>query len=126
MIQTEDFTVLIILNLPHPPTEITNHSISGAISKVLPRNSCFSNDIIVIDKVFHHSGTFKEGTMGEVIHTSRIRIVREKGPTRKAVIEGFNEPIYYGVHGGIKKFYKVEPEEEHAATLDHIVAATAG
>ena len=44
--------------------------------------------------------------MGEVVHTSRIKIVREKGPTRKAIIEGFNEPVYYGVHGGIKKFYK--------------------
>jgi len=42
------------------------------------------------------------------------------------MIEGFNEPVHYGVHGGIKKFYKVEPEKEHAATLDHIVAATAG
>jgi hypothetical protein len=41
------------------------------------------------------------------------------------VIEGFSEPVYYGVHGGIKKFYRVEPDEEHAATLDHIVAATA-
>ncbi len=66
-----------------------------------------------------------EAIMGEVVHTSRIKIVREKGPTRRAVIEGFNEPIYYGVHGGIKRFYKIEPEEEHAATLDHIVAATA-
>ena len=65
-------------------------------------------------------------TMGEIIHTSRIRIVREKGPTRRAMIEGFDEPVYYGVHGGIKRFYKVEPEKEHAATLDHIVAATAG
>jgi hypothetical protein len=64
--------------------------------------------------------------MGEVVHTSRIKIVRETGPTRKAMIEGFSEPIYYGVHGGIKKFYKVEPETEHAATLDHIIAATAG
>ena len=64
--------------------------------------------------------------MGEVIHTSRIKIVREKGPTRRAVIEGFPEPIYYGVHGEIKKFYQVEPEEEHPATLDHIIAATAG
>ena len=26
--------------------------------------------------------------MGEIVHTSRIRIVREKGPTRRA-IEGF-------------------------------------
>jgi len=52
--------------------------------------------------------------MGEIVHTSRIKIVREKGPTPRAMIEGFSEPIYYGVHGGIKKFYKVEPEKEHA------------
>ena len=60
--------------------------------------------------------------MGDVVHTSRITITRENGPTRKAVIEGFCEPIYYGVHGGIKKFYRVE----HAATLDHIVGAVGG
>jgi hypothetical protein len=64
--------------------------------------------------------------MGQIVHTSRIQITREKGPTRKALIEGFAEPVYYGVHGGIKHFYKVEPEKEHAATLDHIVGAVAG
>lgn len=64
--------------------------------------------------------------MGNVVHTSRIVITRVKGPTRKAMIEGFAEPVYYGVHGGIKTFYKVEPEEEHAATLDHIVGAVGG
>jgi hypothetical protein len=53
-------------------------------------------------------------------------ITREKGPTRRAQIEGFNEPVFYGVHGGIKDFYKVETEEEHAATLDHIVGADGG
>jgi hypothetical protein len=63
--------------------------------------------------------------MGEIVHTSRIKIVREEDPTRRAMIEEFNEPIYDGVHGGIKRFYKIEPEKEHAATLDHIVAATA-
>ncbi|MBP1718915.1 MAG: hypothetical protein H6Q43_2353, partial [Deltaproteobacteria bacterium] len=26
--------------------------------------------------------------MGEVVHMSRIKIVREKGPTRRAMIEG--------------------------------------
>jgi hypothetical protein len=52
--------------------------------------------------------------MGEVVHTSRIQITREKGPVRKAFIEGFSQPVYYGMHGGIKRFYKVEPEEEHA------------
>jgi hypothetical protein len=61
-----------------------------------------------------------------VVHTSHITITREAGPTRKAVIEGFSEPVFYGVHGGIKKFYQVDPEEEHAATLDHIVGAVGG
>jgi hypothetical protein len=64
--------------------------------------------------------------MGEIVHRSRITIIREHGPTRKAEIEGFKEPVYYGIHGGIKNFYKIEPEEEHAATLDHIVGAVGG
>ncbi len=72
------------------------------------------------------SQTTKEKNVGEVLHTSRIRIVREAGPTRRAMIEGFDEPVYYGVHGGIKRFYNVEPTKEYPATLDHIVAATAG
>ena len=64
--------------------------------------------------------------MGDLIHISRARIVREKGPERRAFIEGFAEPVRYGVHGGIKKFYGVEPDEDLPATLDHIVAAVAG
>ena len=64
--------------------------------------------------------------MSEIMHTSRITITVEEGPTRKAMIEGFSEPIYYGVHGGIKKFYGLEPKEEHAATLDHIIGAVGG
>ena len=70
-----------------------------------------------------NAGGGKGRSMGTIVHTSRISIVREKGPTRIARIEGFPEPVYYGVHGGIKNFYKVEPEKEHAATLDHIVGA---
>ena len=64
--------------------------------------------------------------MGKLVHTSKITITRVKGPIRKALIEGFEEPVFYGLHGGIKQFYKVEPEEEHAATLDHIVGAVGG
>ena len=63
--------------------------------------------------------------MAEVIHTSRIEISRDRGPIRIAHIEGFSDPVYYGVHGGIQKFYQVNPIEEHAATLDHIVGAVA-
>lgn len=64
--------------------------------------------------------------MGAIIHQSAITITRVKGPTRKAVIKGFDQPVYYGVHGGIKGFYKIDPEEEHAATLDHLVGAVGG
>ncbi len=64
--------------------------------------------------------------MGNIVHQSEITITRENGPTRKALIKGFADPVYYGVHGGIKKFYNIDPEEEHAATLDHIVGAVGG
>jgi hypothetical protein len=64
--------------------------------------------------------------MGNVVHTSYITITRDKGPTRIAEIKGFAEPVFYGVHGGIKDFYNVDPEREHAATLDHIVGAVGG
>jgi len=63
--------------------------------------------------------------MGELIHTSHIRLERVKGPIRHAYIENFAEPVRYGVHGGIKKFYGVEPDEELPATLDHMIAAIA-
>lgn len=67
----------------------------------------------------------RENRMSEIVHTSRSKIVRKDGPTRKAVIEGFPGEVHYGVHGGIKNFYKIEPKEEHPATLDHMVSAIA-
>ncbi|MAF33765.1 MAG: hypothetical protein CL941_07435 [Desulfobacter sp.] len=76
--------------------------------------------------LYQHQQKKGDIQMGQVVHQSQITITREKGPTRKAEIKGFGEPVFYGVHGGIKKFYQVEPEEEHAATLDHIVGAVGG
>ena len=64
--------------------------------------------------------------MGEVIHVSHIKIVKDKGPLRRAYIENFPEPVRYGLHGGIKKFYGVEPPEDLPATIDHVVAAVGG
>jgi hypothetical protein len=61
-----------------------------------------------------------------LIHVSRIRIEKEKGPVRRAYIEALPEPVRYELHGGIKKFYGVEPEEELPTTLDHMIAAVAG
>jgi len=65
--------------------------------------------------------------MGEIIHQSEVTITREKGTVRKAVIKGVDEPIYCGMHGDMKNFYNVKSdEEEHAATLDHVISAVAG
>ncbi|MFQ5801670.1 MAG: hypothetical protein ACE5JQ_02090 [Candidatus Methylomirabilales bacterium] len=64
--------------------------------------------------------------MGDLIHTSKIKIFKDKGPVRRGYIEPFTEPVRYGVHGDIKKFYGVEPEEELPTTLDHVIAAVAG
>jgi len=64
--------------------------------------------------------------MGELIHTSKTKIFKDKGPVRRAYIESFTEPVRYGIHGGIKKFYGVEPEEDLPTTLDHVIAAVAG
>ena len=64
--------------------------------------------------------------MGQLVHTSHVRVEKIKGPIRHAYIENFRDPIRFGVHGGIKKFYGLEPEEEWPATLDHMIAAIAG
>jgi len=63
-----------------------------------------------------------------IIHTSKAKIIKESGKAMKTgFFEAFpNDPIPYGVHGGIKNFYKVEPEVERPATLDHLVASVAG
>lgn len=66
--------------------------------------------------------------MTEPIALTKIKIIQEDTPNkiRKAYIEGFSDPFYFGVHGGVKEFYGVEPEKEYPSTLDHIVAAAGG
>ena len=65
--------------------------------------------------------------MSEVVHTSHVRIAQDVPPTRRAFIEDFEEPFYYGIHGGIAKFYGADPKGAgYPATLDHIIAAVAG
>ncbi|HJP14095.1 MAG TPA: hypothetical protein QF533_07095 [Nitrospinota bacterium] len=66
--------------------------------------------------------------MGEVVHVTKARVVKEPGKGMKtAYLEAFpEEAIPYGIHGGIMNYYKAKPEVERPATLDHIVAAVAG
>jgi hypothetical protein len=66
-----------------------------------------------------------------VVHTSRIRIAKHQGPHRTAQIEGFPEPLNFGIHGGIRNFYQDKygrelSGPEYPATLDHMIAGIAG
>ena len=67
--------------------------------------------------------------MSEVAYTSKVHIERVKGPLRVARLPGESQPVTFSVHGAIAEHYKVDPATltgSHAATLDYVVAATAG
>ncbi len=66
--------------------------------------------------------------MSEVVYRSRVRIEREKGPLRLAFVPGEREPIRFGLHGALAEHYGIAPGqfEEHATTLDYVVAAAGG
>jgi len=67
--------------------------------------------------------------MSLVVYTSRIHLVRERGPLRTAVLPGEAQPVRFSAHGAIAEHYKVDPAtlgESHAATIDYVIAATAG
>ncbi len=64
--------------------------------------------------------------MGELVHTARIKIVQRQRPLREARVEGFQEPLRFGVHGGYAAFYKMQPAEPLPTTVDHLIAALAG
>ncbi len=67
--------------------------------------------------------------MSEVTYISKSRIERKLGPLRIAYLPGESQPVYFSVHGAIAEHYKVDPSkltESHAATIDYVIAATAG
>ena len=67
--------------------------------------------------------------MSDVAYTSTIRIERRKGPLRIAYLPGESQPVTFSVHGAIAEHYKIDPAtltEPHAATIDYVIAATAG
>jgi hypothetical protein len=67
--------------------------------------------------------------MSTVAYTSRVRIERRLGPLRVAYLPGETQPVTFSVHGAIAEHYKVDPArltESHAATIDYVIAATAG
>ena len=67
--------------------------------------------------------------MPDIVYTSHVTIERVKGPLRIARLPGEPQPVAFSAHGAIAEHYKVDPAalgEPHAATLDYVIAATAG
>lgn len=67
--------------------------------------------------------------MSAVAYASKIRLERRKGPLRSAHLPGEAQPVTFSVHSAIAEHYKIDPSsltESHAATIDHVIAATAG
>jgi hypothetical protein len=67
--------------------------------------------------------------MGDVAYTSKVRLERRKGPLRIAYLPGEAQPVIFSVHGAIAEHYRIDPAsltESHAATIDYVIAATAG
>jgi hypothetical protein len=67
--------------------------------------------------------------MAAVAYTSKIRLERRQGPLRIAYLPGEAQPVVFSVHGAIAEHYKIDPAsltESHAATIDYVIAATAG
>lgn len=61
-------------------------------------------------------------------YISRVRIVRDRGPIRRAFLPVEPEPVYFGTHDEVREHYGTVPGQypDHATTLDYVVAATAG
>jgi hypothetical protein len=67
--------------------------------------------------------------MSVVAYTSRIRLERREGPLRIAYLPGEPQPVTFSVHGAIAEHYNIDPatlSDSHAATIDYVIAATAG
>lgn len=66
--------------------------------------------------------------MSDVVYTSRVRIVRQKGPHRHAYLPAEDNVVDFGVHGAIAEHYGVSPDvaDPHATTIDYVAAAAGG
>ncbi|MCL5108650.1 MAG: hypothetical protein M1401_07275 [Chloroflexi bacterium] len=64
----------------------------------------------------------------DTVYRSHVRVERVKGRLRRAYLPAEKEPVLFGVHSAIAEHYGADPAtlEPHAATLDYLVAATAG
>jgi hypothetical protein len=61
-------------------------------------------------------------------YVSRVRIVRDRGPIRRAFLPVEADPVLFGTHDEVREHYGTAPGQypDHATTLDYVVAAAAG
>jgi hypothetical protein len=61
-------------------------------------------------------------------YVSKVRIVRERGPIRKAYLPAEAEAVTFGTHDEVREHYGTAAGQypDHATTLDYVVAAAAG
>ncbi|HXM72053.1 MAG TPA: hypothetical protein VN940_02360 [Candidatus Dormibacteraeota bacterium] len=61
-------------------------------------------------------------------YISKVHIVRDRGPIRRAFLPVEPEPVFFGTHDEIREHYGTAPGQypDHATTLDYVVAAAAG
>jgi hypothetical protein len=66
--------------------------------------------------------------MDHPIYVSKVRIVRERGPIRRAYLPSEAEPVVFGTHDEVREHYGTTRGQfpDHATTLDYVVAAAAG
>lgn len=66
--------------------------------------------------------------LDEPKYVSKVKIVREGGPVRRAQLPAEREPVMFGTHDEVREHYGTAPGQypDHATTLDYVVAATAG
>ena len=66
--------------------------------------------------------------MDEPKYISKVRIVRERGPVRRAFLPAEEKPVMFGTHDEVREHYGTAPGQyrDHATTLDYVVAAAAG
>jgi hypothetical protein len=63
--------------------------------------------------------------LADAAYVSRIRVEPLEGKIRRARLPAKEEPVFFGVHGGVAEHYGVSPEDEkpYPSTLDYLVAA---
>jgi hypothetical protein len=64
----------------------------------------------------------------ELKYISKVRIVREHGPVRRAYLPAEDDAVMFGTHDEVREHYGTAPGQypDHATTLDYVVAAAAG